>query len=154
MDASGGDKVNVACGIFLIVAGAIFAQQSLEVPLGSWRAIGPGGIPLVLSVVLILLGALVLVSGLRSNLDQPIGSFPWRGSFFIVLAPVLFGLTVRTLGLVPALFMTAFFASFASTKMNILRALILAVLLTIFATLVFSYGLELPFERFGPWLRF
>ena len=32
--------------------------------------------------------------------------------------------------------------------------LLLAVALTIFSTLVFSYGLGLPFRRFGPWLPF
>jgi hypothetical protein len=38
--------------------------------------------------------------------------------------------------------------------MTVLMALILSVLLAIFAVAVFSYGLGLPFERFGPWLRF
>ena len=33
-------------------------------------------------------------------------------------------------------------------------AIVLSVLLTVFSSLVFSYGLGLPFERFGPWLRF
>ena len=148
------DKINVACGIFLIAAGLIFLQQSLLVELGSWRQIGPGGMPLLLSIILILLGAVILLSGFRTASNEVIGSIPWRGAFFILLAPVLFGLTVRPLGLVPAVFITALFACFASTRMNILRALILAVLLTIFSTLVFSYGLELPFERFGRWLRF
>jgi hypothetical protein len=33
-------------------------------------------------------------------------------------------------------------------------ALLLAAGVTLFATLVFSYGLGLPFRRFGPWLPF
>ena len=33
-------------------------------------------------------------------------------------------------------------------------ALVLSVALTLFSVLVFSYGLGLPFQRFGPWLRF
>ncbi|MGO7424386.1 tripartite tricarboxylate transporter TctB family protein, partial [Rhizobium ruizarguesonis] len=33
-------------------------------------------------------------------------------------------------------------------------AIILSLLLTIFSVAVFSYGLGLPFERFGPWVRF
>jgi hypothetical protein len=38
--------------------------------------------------------------------------------------------------------------------MTPLYAMVLSVLLTAFSTVVFSYGLGLPFERFGPWLRF
>ena len=40
------------------------------------------------------------------------------------------------------------------TRGHVLMALVLSVLLTIFSVAVFSYGLGLPFERFGPWLRF
>jgi hypothetical protein len=42
----------------------------------------------------------------------------------------------------------------ASLKMKLPAALLLAVAVTIFSTLVFSYGLGLPFRRFGPWLPF
>ena len=45
------------------------------------------------------------------------------------------------------------FASFASLRMTPLRALLLSAALTAFSTAVFSYGLGLPFERIGPWLR-
>lgn len=154
MDAPRVDKINVACGVFLIICGLIFVQQSLQVDLGTWRQIGPGGMPMALSLLLIFLGAIVLLSGFSRPSAEAFGPFPWRGAFFILLAPVLFGLTVRPLGLVPGVFLTTLFASFASTKMTAVRALILSVLLTIFSTFVFSYGLELPFARFGPWLRF
>ena len=63
-------------------------------------------------------------------------------------------LTVRGLGFVPALFLTSLIASQASVKMRPLPALVLAVLVTIISTLIFSYGLGLPFRRFGPWLEF
>ena len=42
----------------------------------------------------------------------------WRGMLFILPAPVFFGLTVRGLGFVPAIFLTAFIASFASIRMT------------------------------------
>ncbi|NYT34742.1 tripartite tricarboxylate transporter TctB family protein, partial [Rhizobium sp. WYCCWR 11128] len=54
----------------------------------------------------------------------------------------------------PSLFLTAFIACFASQKMNVFLAIVLSLLLTIFSVGVFSYGLGLPFERFGPWVRF
>ena len=146
------DLTNVLCGAFFILAGAIFAWQSLAVDLGSWLKIGPGGMPLVLSLLLILLGAIILLAALR-EVGEPVGVIAWRGIFFIILAPIIFGLTVRSLGFVGAVFVTALFACFASFKMKPLAALALAAALAIFSTAVFSYGLGLPFERFGPWLR-
>jgi hypothetical protein len=38
--------------------------------------------------------------------------------------------------------------------MKPLTALALSVALTIFSVAVFSYALGLPFQRFGPWVRF
>jgi hypothetical protein len=49
-------------------------------------------------------------------------------------------------------FIAALLASFAAPRMRPLGALGLALGVTIFATLVFSYALGLPFRRFGPWL--
>lgn len=148
------DRTNAICGAFLIIVGLVFGLQSLTLDLGSWLRIGPGGLPLALSAVLTLLGAVILVQALRTEGGDSFGIIPWRGMFFILLAPILFGLTVRGLGFVGSTFITSLFASFASVKMKPLWALVLAVALTIFSTLVFSYGLGLPFERFGPWLRF
>ncbi|MCZ0964574.1 tripartite tricarboxylate transporter TctB family protein, partial [Paracoccus benzoatiresistens] len=84
--------------------------------------------------------------------DEPFGRIAWRGILFILPAPIFFGLTVRGLGFVPALFITTLIASQASARMRPLAALVLAVAVTILSTLIFSYGLGLPFRRFGPWL--
>ena len=146
------DTTNAICGLFFIISGALFAAQSLSVELGSWLRIGPGGLPLVLSILLALLGVIIVIQALRVE-GEPIGKLAWRGMLFILIAPIAFGLTVRPLGLVPAIFLTSMIASFASFKMTPLYALGLSVLLTIFSVIVFSYGLGLPFERFGPMLR-
>jgi hypothetical protein len=71
---------------------------------------------------------------------------------FILPAPIFFGLTVRGLGFVPSIFLTALIAAFASGRMKPLTALVLSAGLTLFSVLVFSYALGLPFQRFGPWL--
>lgn len=147
------DKTNIVCGAFFILVGLLFAWQSLQVDLGSWLRIGPGGLPLVLSMLLILLGAIILLAALREGPGEAIGVIAWRGIFFITLAPIIFGLTVRGLGFVGAVFITALFASFASLRMKPHYALALSIALTVFSTAVFSYALGLPFERFGPWLR-
>ncbi|PZN57416.1 MAG: tripartite tricarboxylate transporter TctB family protein [Proteobacteria bacterium] len=147
------DPVNGACGVLLMAAGSFFAWQSLELELGTAFRMGPGYFPLVLALILTLLGLVVLIQATRYD-SEPLGAIAWRGAFFILPAPIFFGLTVRGLGFVPALFLTALIASFASARMKILPALVLAFAVTVFATAVFSYGLGLPYERFGPWTRF
>ncbi|WP_322416349.1 tripartite tricarboxylate transporter TctB family protein [Mesorhizobium huakuii] len=145
------DRTNGLCAALFIFFGAFFALQSLSLEIGTALRMGPGYFPLVLAIVLILLGAVILVQAIRVE-GEPIGPMAWRGMLFILPAPVFFGLTVRGLGFVPSIFLTALIAAFASGRMKPLLAFVLSVGLTLFSVLVFSYALGLPFQRFGPWL--
>jgi hypothetical protein len=153
MNSQAFDKANLICGILLVLAGMFFAYQSIELELGTAFRMGPGYFPFILALALILFGAIILVQAFRAA-GEPIGPIAWRGMIFILAAPIFFGLTVRGLGFVPSLFFTGLIAAFASHKMKPLTALVMAVLLTAFSIAVFSYGLGLPFQRFGPWTRF
>jgi Tripartite tricarboxylate transporter TctB family. len=146
------DRTNAVCGGLLVAVGLFFALQSLSLDLGTAFRMGPGYFPFFLSVILILLGAVILVQAIRVQ-GEAIGAIAWRGMLFILPAPVVFGLTVRGLGFIPALFLAAFIACFASQRMRPLGALVISACITIFSVVVFSYALGLPFERFGPWLR-
>tara|TARA_R110002020_G_scaffold66746_8_gene175383 strand:+ start:467 stop:928 length:462 start_codon:yes stop_codon:yes gene_type:complete len=153
MRSSKFDTTNLLCGLLFIGLGLFFALQSLTLDLGTAFRMGPGYFPLILACALILFGGIIFVQSLRIEGDA-IGHIAWRGMLFILPAPIFFGLTVRGLGFVPAIFLAALIASFASSKMKPLTALVLSFCLTIFSILVFSYGLGLPFRRFGPWLGF
>lgn len=146
------DSTNAICGLTFIALGGFFVYQCLNLELGTAFRMGPGFFPLILAVILTLLGVIVLVQATRVKGD-PIGPLALRGMLFILPAPVFFGLTVRGLGFVPSLFFTALIAAFASSRMRPGLALALAVAITIFSAVVFSYALGLPFERFGPWTR-
>ena len=147
------DPANGLCGGLFAAFGIFFLVQSFYLEIGTAFRMGPGYFPLVLSGLLILLGLIILVEAIRFE-SEPVGAIAWRGMLFILPAPVFFGLTVRGLGFVPSLFITALIAAFASHRMRPGVALLLAAGLTIFATIVFSYALGLPFRRFGPWLPF
>lgn len=148
------DRTDAAAGILFIAFGLFFGIQSLGLDLGTAFRMGPGYFPLVLSGILIGFGMLILLNALKTEGGPGIGGIAWRGIVFILPAPIFFGLTVRGLGFVPAIFLTTLIAGLASFKMRLPWALALAVVVTIFSTLVFSYGLGLPFRRFGPWLTF
>lgn len=148
------DTTDITTGLLLMAVAALFAWGTTDLTIGTAFRMGPGYFPMILSGLLFLLGAIITLRALRAGENQPLGNIAWRGMLFILPAPIFFGLTVRGLGFVPALFCTALIAAMASRKMRLHYALLLAVLVTIFSTLVFSYALGLPFRRFGPWLNF
>jgi hypothetical protein len=147
------DMTNALCGTLFIMIGLFFVVQSLSLDLGTAFRMGPGYFPLLLAGILTLLGLIILVQATRTQSER-MEPLAWRGIIFILLSPIVFGLTVRGLGFVPSLFVSAFIAAFASQRMKPVWAAVLAVGITIFSVAVFSYALGLPFERFGPWVRF
>ena len=147
------DRTNGICGLAFIATGLFFIWQAASLEIGTAFRMGPGYFPLVLAAILTLLGIVVLVQATRVE-GEPMGPIALRGILVIQPAPIFFGLTVRGLGFVPALFCTALIAAFASQKMTPIAAVILSATLTAFSVAVFSYGLGLPFQLFGPWTRF
>lgn len=148
------DWTDALAGLVFILFGLLFGVQSLGLEIGTTFRMGPGYFPLVLSGLLLLLGGLIVASAIHDRGGEGVGTLAWRGMLFILPAPIFFGLTVRGLGFVPAIFLTTLVAALASFKMRLPWAIALAAGVTVFATLVFSYGLGLPFRRFGPWLYF
>jgi len=145
------DPASLLCGAIFIGFGVFFAVQSLGLEIGNAFRMGPGYLPLILAGILIVLGLVIVVQGFGSK-DEETQHIAWRGMLFILPAPIFFGLTVRDLGFVPAIFCTALIASFASARMRPLHALAVSAAVTVFSTSVFVKGLGLPFVLFGPWL--
>lgn len=145
------DVREVACGAVFLVIAALFCYGTVDLPMGTAVRMGPGYFPLMLGIILAGLGAIIIVKGL-GRARSPFGSIPWRGIFFISLGPVVFGLTVREIGLAAAIALVALIATLASARAGWRLAAILTVSLTAFCVVVFSYGLGLPYALVGPWL--
>ena len=77
---------------------------------------------------------------------------PWRAAGLILAALVVFGLTVRGLGLVPSIFVTSLLASLASRETRIPLAVLLAVGLTLLCIAIFVFALSLRLPLVGPWI--
>lgn len=145
------NRADLAAGLVFVIIGAVFGLTSLGLDMGSTLRMGPGYFPMLLSVLLIALGGVICFNSFR-QMHIAVEPYAWRGMVFILGAPVFFGLTVRGLGFVPSIFLTTLLAAFAGLKLRPLQAVLLAVAVTLFCTLVFSIALGLPFRRFGPWL--
>jgi putative tricarboxylic transport membrane protein len=74
-----------------------------------------------------------------------------RGPLFITAATIVFGVTVRPLGLVFASFISMMISAYATEEIRWIEAIICAAVLTLFCSLLFPYGLNLPLQL---WPRF
>jgi len=74
-----------------------------------------------------------------------------RGPLFITAATIVFGVTVRPLGLVFASFISLIVSAYATDEIRWIETIIWAAVLTLFCSLLFPYGLNLPLQL---WPRF
>jgi hypothetical protein len=142
---------DVSAGLLFIAIAALFALGTQELDFGTARKLGPGAFPLLLAGALGLLGLVIVVQAFRNPATHQM-VIPWRGILLIVVAPVVFGLTVRGLGLVASIALVVAISAFASQRMSARLAVMLTVGLTLFCVLVFRMGLGLPLKLVGPWL--
>lgn len=147
------NRKDILCGLVFILIGLVFIYQGRELDLGTATRMGPGYFPLVLCGLLILIGLIIAARAFRRP-DEPFGAIPWRAMILIVSATVFFGYSVRGVGLIPAVFVVAFAAAFSSNRMKLPLALALSTGLAVFCAGVFVWGLGLPIQLFGPWVRF
>ena len=141
----------LAGGIF-IALGVAFAAGSLAYDIGTPVRMGPGYVPLVLGVVLAGLGVLVIVKGFIAGEGDPIGQVDWRAVILITAALLFFGLTVRGLGVVGALFGASLLAALARSQTSIREALVIAVGLTALSVVIFIVALQLRLPLVGSWI--
>lgn len=145
---------DLLAGLIFIGFGLAFGYASLNYQIGTAFRMGPGYFPLVLSVIIVGLGAVILIQSFLAPDEIPIGRFPWRGLALILGGLIFFGYTVRGLGLVPSLFITTFMSASASRQTSLVGALVIAALLSAVSVLIFVWALGLPLRLFGPWLSF
>jgi hypothetical protein len=142
---------DLTAGLLFIAVAALFALGTLDLDLGTPLKLGPGAFPLLLSGVLALLGLIIIAQAFRHPAVHDM-AMPWRGIVLIILAPILFGLTARGLGLILSVGLVVIASAFASQRMSLKVAAAITIGLTLFCVLVFNVGLGVPIRLFGPWL--
>ena len=143
---------DLSAGLLFLAIAILFAVGTIDLDLGTALKLGPGAFPLLLAGALALLGLVIVVQALRNPVAHTM-TVPWRGVVLIVVAPVLFGLTVHGVGLVAAIAIVVLVSAYASRRMSLKLAILLTIGLTVFCILVFNVGLGLPMRLVGPWLR-
>ncbi|MCR5883180.1 tripartite tricarboxylate transporter TctB family protein [Rhizobacter sp. J219] len=132
-------------GIMFLVVGIVFAVGATNYSMGTSARPGPGYFPLILSIILAILGAIVLFKSLTIETEggDKIGHIAWRPLLVVVASIAMFAVLLPRLGMFLTIPVLIVMVSFAGDEFKWKGVLIAAVVLTIFSWLVFVKGLGL-----------
>jgi putative tricarboxylic transport membrane protein len=150
-------------GLVLIAIALIAVWAAGDLQGSTGAAFGPGTAPRMFATLLVIIGAVVALTGLFVD-GPPIGHFALRGPAYVVAAILLFALMIRgvglefigiplrvpPLGLVLSTFVAFMVSIMGSSEMRWVESLLAAVAMTAFCVALFVYLLQLPFQLW-PW---
>jgi hypothetical protein len=144
-------------GGLMMLIGLGATLEGLNYQLGTLTHMGPGFFPVALGVILTALGMLIAVTALARGPTGEEPSLPrrpeWRGWSCIIAGPILFIVLGFYGGMIPATFACVFVSALGDRTATLKGTVSLAVVVTAFATFLFSYLLRIPFPlfRWGLW---
>ncbi len=132
-------------GLMFIVVGVIFAVGATNYSMGSSAKPGAGYFPLILSVIMAILGAIVLFKSLTIETEggDPIGSIAWKPLLVIVASITVFAIALPRLGMFLTIPLLIVMVSFAGDEFSWKGVIGSSIVLTIFSWFVFIWGLGL-----------
>jgi len=137
-------------GILFIVIAAIALYVSRDYPMGTARRMSAGYFPALLAYTLAIVGAYLAVRGVAKGSQEAV-QFGSMRPFLVLLAVITFALLLKPAGFVAATIALVFISAAASGEARLLETLIAAAALSIFAVVVFIWGLGLPLSIFPIW---
>jgi Tripartite tricarboxylate transporter TctB family len=143
---------DVVAGGLLLLLGSAAVFESRTYGVGTLMQMGPGFMPMLLGVILIVLGMFISASAIPSGEGDTVRFGPWRdwlSWLLIVSGPVAFIILGVYGGLIPATFSCVFISALADRSATWKSALALASIATVVGVFLFGYLLQLPF----PWLQ-
>ncbi|HLH95932.1 MAG TPA: tripartite tricarboxylate transporter TctB family protein [Xanthobacteraceae bacterium] len=130
--------------ITLALAAGVLAESS-QYGRGTILRMGPGYFPTLLGILLLVLGVLLTLRGLRRQ-GEPVVMPAWRPILFISAALGLFAYLLPTFGLLPAIPALVVVSSCAAPVRRPVTIAVMAVGLTAFAYVVFVRLLSLHID--------
>ena len=132
-------------GLMFIIVGVVFAVGATNYTMGSSAKPGAGYFPLILSVLMAILGAVVLFKSLTIETEggDPIGAVAWRPLLVIVASIAVFGFALPRLGLFLTIPLLIIMVSFAGDEFGWAGVLANAAVLTFGSWVIFIWGLNL-----------
>jgi len=139
------DYKDIIGGGLIILTGAFVAYYAFaHFRLGVIGRMGPGMFPAAVGVIMCGLGLAIMVPAFFRTGALP--EFELRPFVLILVAILVFALTIRHLGMVPSILLASLTASFSDSHFRLGVALTTAVFLSISIYLIFglALGIQVP----------
>lgn len=140
-------RKDVLAGLLFMAVAVLGLVLSRNYPIGTALRMGTGYVPRLLCWLLLGLGAVILLQGLRDPRAETISadrSLPaWRPVFFVTVSLAIFGLTVERLGLVVAIVLLTALGAVAARGLKPIETAIAALVLVVLSWAIFIVGLGL-----------
>jgi hypothetical protein len=141
---------DLAGGLLLVVIGLLGLVLISDLPMGSMFRIGPAFLPTIVSSMIVAIGAFLTIRSLLT-VTPSIQSKKLRPVMMVLLAFTVFGLLIETAGLVISSVVLIVLGAYAAEKFGWKHSLMLAIVLTTFAVLLFSVILRLSIQVWPRW---
>jgi hypothetical protein len=132
--------------LFWMVIGVLFAVGGILLKPGALRNPGPGFLPLVMAVLLVLFSLFNLIRGMVKP-KNPLTRFSWRRPAWVVVSVFFYGLLLDLFGFLISTFVltSILFSLLVTGKNKWPKALLYAAATALVSWLVFSVALKVPF---------
>ncbi|MBX9741484.1 MAG: tripartite tricarboxylate transporter TctB family protein [Beijerinckiaceae bacterium] len=130
-------------GLMFLTFAAVGLMAASGYSMGRGGRMGPGYFPLMLSIVLGVLGAILLLRSLVLT-GEKVEPIQLRPLLTLVASVLIFGAMIPTLGLVISLSTVTLIAAFAGRDTRPKEAVMLSIVLTLLSVGIFVYALRLP----------
>ena len=132
-------------GLMFVTVGVVFAVGATGYSMGSSARPGAGYFPMILSVAMVLLGAVVLFKSLTIETEggDPVGAFAWRPLLVIVASIAMFGFALPVLGMFMTIPLLIIMVSFAGNEFGWIGVILNCLVLTLGSWVIFIWGLNL-----------
>lgn len=134
-------------GVLFTGVGLLALIVARGYPLGTAARIGPGYLPICLSLLLLALGAASVWRGLRVT-EGPLGPWPLVPLAFVLGSVIAFALLIEVTGLVESSFALIVLCCYRRLLRQPLEVAIIAGVLILFVVLLFVDFLQMPFTVF------
>jgi putative tricarboxylic transport membrane protein len=147
-------RKDVLAGLLFCAIALLGLYLSRDYPIGTALRMGTGYVPRLLCWILLALGALILVQGLREPRGERTaasGVSAWRPVVFVTMGLVFFGLSIERLGLVVAIFLLIGVGAVAARGLRPVETMAAAAILIVLSWGIFIVGLGLAIPVWPEW---
>ena len=144
-------RIDVLAGLLFIAVAVIGLWASRHYPIGTTTRMGTGYVPRLLCWILLALGALIVVQGLRAGGFIEFGRPIWRALVFVPLSLLVFAFLIGPFGVVAATVALVLVGALAGRESRPLEVAAAAVILVVLTLTIFVWGVGLPIPVWPEW---